>query len=70
MPEDDDPATLDLNLLQKMERGMFTAYCNKVDGRNYQGRPIPDWKDLPPQVQEAWRAAMFYVIEEMNRIKK
>ena len=35
----------------------YAAYGAVTDHKNYQGLPMPAWADLPPKIQEAWRAA-------------
>lgn len=40
----------------------YDAYGAVTDHKNYQGLPMPKWEDLPPRIQEAWRAACGAVI--------
>ena len=36
---------------------VYDAYGATTDHKNYQGLPMPAWSDLPPKIQDAWRAA-------------
>lgn len=36
----------------------YDAYGESVGWKNYQGLPMPSWEDLPPAIQQAWRAAV------------
>lgn len=39
----------------------YEAYGNVVDWKNYQGLPMPQWRDLGAHIQEAWTAAALEV---------
>lgn len=32
----------------------YSAYGKVTDFKNYQGLPMPDWKDLTPTIRKAW----------------
>lgn len=36
----------------------YGAYGKHQGNKNYQGLPMPDWKDLRPDIQGAWAAAV------------
>ncbi len=40
---------------------LYAAYNRAGDpataGLNYQGKPCPEWSDLPENIREKWRAA-------------
>lgn len=38
-------------------KAAYVAYGKSTDNKNYQGLPMPEWKDLPPAIQTAWIAA-------------
>jgi hypothetical protein len=42
----------------------YFAYGIKTGGKNYQGLPMPDWKELPEKIQNAWYAATHATIEQ------
>lgn len=44
-------------------RAAFEAYKEKRQGFGYDGKPIPEWKDINPGVQEGWEAAALAVIQ-------
>lgn len=46
----------ELNVLAK---DMYRAYGEVTEFKNYQGLPMPEWAELTPKIQEAWRAAAF-----------
>lgn len=35
----------------------YKAYAASTGNKNYQGLPMPEWKDLSPAIQTAWEAA-------------
>lgn len=35
----------------------YAAYGAVTDYKNYQGKPMPEFEDLPPQIRQAWDAA-------------
>lgn len=32
----------------------YETYSKTVGFVNFQGRPLPKWSDLPPNIQQAW----------------
>lgn len=44
----------------------YRAYGSVTDFKNYQGLPMPEWDQLPPKIQEAWRAATRVVAVEVG----
>ena len=44
----------------------YIAYGNEAGNVNYQGKPMPQWEDLPEQIQENWKAAVIEVISQNN----
>lgn len=35
----------------------YIAYGNYVEWKNFQGERMPDFADLPPKIQNAWRVS-------------
>lgn len=35
----------------------YEAYGNQVEWKNYLGKPMPNWFELPANIQQAWQAA-------------
>lgn len=35
---------------------LYKVYGQAVDFKNYQGKPMPDWVDLPDPIKNAWEA--------------
>lgn len=35
----------------------YEAYGNAVDWKNYTGKPMPKWADLPDKIRAAWQTA-------------
>lgn len=35
----------------------YKAYAASTENKNYQGLPMPEWKDLTPAIRIAWEAA-------------
>ncbi len=46
-----------------MAQEAYKAYGSVTDWKNYQGLPMPEWKNLPPKIQEAWRASVTRIQE-------
>lgn len=40
-----------------LAKAMYLSYGETTEFKNYQGNPMPDWKDLTPKIQGAWEAA-------------
>jgi hypothetical protein len=36
----------------------YDRYGSYTDWKNYAGLPMPEWRDLPPRIRNAWRAAV------------
>lgn len=47
----------------------FNAYNQSKGGLTYDGKKIPPWKDLPPDVQLAWTASAKAVMQAMEAIE-
>lgn len=35
----------------------YEAYADTVDHKNWQGKPMRPWGELPTRIQEAWEAS-------------
>jgi hypothetical protein len=35
----------------------YDTYCQKVGWKSFRGEPLPEWKEVPPNIQEAWEGA-------------
>ena len=46
-----------LTYWQERARNIYLAYGSVTDYKNYLGRPMPEWNDLPEKIQTAWIAA-------------
>lgn len=49
-----DPATL-------AEVG-YKAYARKTGGKTFDGRDMPEWKDIPERIQGAWASAALAIM--------
>jgi hypothetical protein len=45
----------------------YNAYGAVTDFKNFQGNPMPQWSDLPPRIQDAWRGAVARVLKALFR---
>lgn len=43
--------------MTKRAEAAYAAYGAVTDYKNYQGKPMPEFEDLTPQIQQAWDAA-------------
>jgi len=43
--------------MTKRAEAAYAAYGAVTDFKNFQGNPMPKFKDLTPQIQQAWDAA-------------
>lgn len=43
----------------------FEAYSRAMNGKTYDGKPIPKWEDLSEAVREGWRQATIAVQQNM-----
>jgi len=46
-----------------LAREAYAAYGLSTDNKNYQGKEMPKWAELPPAIQQAWIAAVTRVSE-------
>jgi surface antigen len=63
--QQDTPSPFDRAVAATAE-GMYQAYGNAADWKNYQGNPMPQWSELPPNIQTYWRAAAIYAHVELT----
>jgi hypothetical protein len=40
----------------------YEAYAKYTGGKTFDGRSMPTWDELPPNIQGAWRAAVGAVL--------
>ena len=53
---------------KKLGEIAYEAYADSVGWKNYLGKQMPGWHELPPLIQGAWRhAAWKVIIENANR---
>lgn len=43
--------------IDTLGKATYAAYGDSVEWRNYQGLPMPTWRELTPAIRQAWRAA-------------
>lgn len=41
----------------------YRAYAAVTSWKNFRGDPMPQWTELPQQIQNAWRASVEAVLE-------
>lgn len=41
----------------------YEAYGKSSKGKNYQGKPMPEFDDLPEAIKQHWIAAMIAVVD-------
>lgn len=50
--------------VDQIAKGAYNAYGGAAGWKNYQDNPMPDWEDLPDNIQEYWAASAQYVMSE------
>lgn len=45
---------------------LYLVYGQTTGFKNFQGSPMPEWKDLPPTIQSAWGAVADDAIMAVN----
>lgn len=45
----------------------FEAYSKAMQGKTYDGKPIPHWSELSEAVRDGWRAAAQSILQGTNR---
>lgn len=48
----------------------YEGYAEATGGKTYDGRDMPQWRDLGEQVQRAWIAAAASVVSFISTAKK
>ena len=46
----------------------YVAYAKSAKNKNYQGKPMPAWDELPPRIRQHWIAAMVAVVEHSGAL--
>lgn len=42
-------------------REAYSAYARHTGGKTYDGRKMPTWQDLPPNIQDAWKSVALHI---------
>jgi len=50
---------------ESLARIGYVAYGEDADWKNYEGKPMPTWEDLPEHIRRKWRAATFRVVQQV-----
>lgn len=49
---------------------LYNVYGSVTEFKNFQGNPMPEWKDLPEKIQLAWNTVADYAdTPRMDRVK-
>jgi hypothetical protein len=48
----------------------YEGYAASTGGKTFDGRDMPRWDELPPRIQEAWRAAIVAAVDEPAKAKE
>lgn len=54
---------------QAIAKLAYESYFLVVQGKNYQGLPMPSFDDLPKEIQQAWAAAVRRAAQEVALLK-
>jgi hypothetical protein len=63
-----------LNLINLLFGGIvsgevgYRAYGDSVGWKNYLGKPMPEWGDLPGAIRTAWDSAAYAIVNEATRL--
>lgn len=44
----------------------YCAYGDEAEWKNYQGKLMPDWDDLPENIRRYWHAATVHIVSIVN----
>jgi hypothetical protein len=44
----------------------YCAYAKETGGKTFDGREMPKWEDLPPNIKAAWAAAAREILLMVN----
>ena|SRR5258706_11825356 len=47
----------------------YAVYGSVTDFKNFQGNPMPAWRDLPEKIQLAWNTVAEYSQDRTDRVK-
>jgi hypothetical protein len=47
----------------------YDAYGEAADWKNYQGKPMPKWEELPENIRRYWRVAAAAIVENSYPIR-
>jgi len=48
--------------LTKMAKAGYDAYGAAADWKNYAGKPMPQWDELPQHIRDKWKVASHAII--------
>lgn len=54
----------------ELAKAAYAAYGGATGHKNYQGKPMPAWKDLTPAIQTAWEVAAEAIAREVLGLSK
>jgi hypothetical protein len=63
---DEQPESPFDQAVAKTAEGMYQAYGNAADWKNFRGEPMLQWAELPPNIQSYWRASAIYAHVELT----
>ena len=63
-PEADRPGVMNWVARPEQAAAFVEAYGEATGGKNYQGRPMPPWDELPEAIRHAWDAAVQAVLRQ------
>jgi hypothetical protein len=53
--------------IPSLARVGYEAYGAKADWKAWDGKPMPQWEELRPDIKEKWEAAAEAIINETDR---
>lgn len=57
---------MDDEKLTELAESAYYAYGKTTDFKNFQGNPMPEWKELPLRIVAAWKAAVNNVMKSLD----
>jgi hypothetical protein len=57
--------------MEKIAEVAYKGYSKKTNNKNFMGKEMPTWEQLPDQTKEAWKAActstLVYVLDYLQQ---
>lgn len=55
--------------LESLAKAGYGAYGTLAEWKNFEGKPMPQWGELRPDIRDKWVAATRAILDEYERVR-